>query len=86
VRSLRDSELHLPDAYKIGIDPLIARYKERAEPDAHTLLVSGVGEDLPIRAASADLVFCMNVIDHVMSAQKVMLEFTASSKNGSPSS
>jgi len=63
-----------PDAYKIGIDPLIARYKERAEPDAHTLLVSGVGEDLPIRAASADLVFCMNVIDHVMSAQKVMLE------------
>jgi SAM-dependent methyltransferase len=63
-----------PESYKIGIDPLIGRYKDRAAPDERTLLVGSVGESLPIRADSADLVFCMNVIDHVMSAQKVMLE------------
>ena len=63
-----------PNAYKIGIDPLIGKYKDRAAPSGNALLVSGVGESLPIRSDAADLVLCINVIDHVMSAGKVMAE------------
>ena len=63
-----------PEAHKIGIDPLIGRYKDRAVPNEYTLLIGGVGELLPIRTASTDLALCINVIDHVLSASKVMFE------------
>jgi SAM-dependent methyltransferase len=63
-----------PEAHKIGIDPLISKYREREAPAGKTLLVGGVGESLPIRESVADLVLCINVIDHVMSARKVLHE------------
>jgi len=63
-----------PEAYKIGIDPLIGKYRDRGVSNENTLLVSGVGENLPIRTASTDLALCINVIDHVLSPSQVMLE------------
>ena len=65
-----------PNALKIGIDPLIARYKERVQPIGATLLVTGLGETLPIRDNSVDLVFCINVIDHVLNPEMVLKELT----------
>lgn len=63
-----------PDARKIGIDPLIGKFGAQTVPHINTLLIGAVGESLPIRGDVADLVLCINVIDHVMSAQKVLLE------------
>src|SRR5215813_6208551 len=63
-----------PNAVKIGIDPLIARYRERAQPIGNTLLVTGVGETLPIQDNSVDLAFCINVIDHVLNPEMVLKE------------
>jgi len=63
-----------PNALKIGIDPLINRYKERAQPIGNTLLVTGMGETLPILDDSVDLAFCINVIDHVLNPKMVVQE------------
>jgi ubiquinone/menaquinone biosynthesis C-methylase UbiE len=53
---------------------LIAKYGERATPLGNTLLISGLGENLPIRDSAADLAICINVIDHVISAEGVLQE------------
>jgi hypothetical protein len=64
---------------KIGLDPLLCRFDERPRPDKNTCYVAAVGEFLPVRDAAADLVVCINVLDHVMDAGQILRETAGSS-------
>ncbi len=59
---------------KIGLDPLLCRFDERPRPNKNTCYVAAVGEFLPVRDAAADLVVCINVLDHVMDAGQILGE------------
>ena len=59
---------------KIGLDPLLCRFDERPRPNKNTCYVAAVGEFLPVRDAAADLVVCINVLDHVMDAGQILRE------------
>ena len=59
---------------KIGLDPLLCRFDERPRPNKNTCYVAAVGELLPVRDAAADLVVCINVLDHVMDAGQILRE------------
>ena len=61
-----------PSRRKVGLDPLLGRLQvERPEC---VDLIRAVGEALPLRAGSADLVICQNVIDHVLNPHAVLDE------------
>lgn len=61
----------LPDAYCVGIEPLALELKRRGvgffSPSAR--FVCGVGERLPFRSDSFDVVFSYNVLDHMADAR-----------------
>ena len=59
---------------KIGLDPLLCRFDERPRPNKNTCYVAAVGEFLPVRDVAADLVVCINVLDHVMDAGQILRE------------
>lgn len=60
-------------AFKVGIDPLLGRlYKKVASRDIH--YIRSVGENLPFASEKFDVVFCYNVLDHVINPKKVVKE------------
>jgi ubiquinone/menaquinone biosynthesis C-methylase UbiE len=67
---------------KIGTDPLLYKYDERPRPDATTLYAAAIGEALPVGDGVADLVICINVIDHVMDAGEILREMRRVLKPG----
>ena len=61
------------DAFKVGIDPLLGRlYK--GMPWKNVYYARATGEALPFAAEKFDVVICYNVLDHVISAEKVLGE------------
>lgn len=67
---------------KLGIDPLIRKFQDSPRPDAQTAYAAGVGENIPIRDNSVDLVLCINVLDHVMDADQILGEIRRILKPG----
>ncbi len=61
-------------AMKIGLDPLLCQFDERPDPNHNTSYIAAVGEFLPVKDATADLVLCINVLDHVMDAGQILHE------------
>ncbi|MFX1282129.1 MAG: class I SAM-dependent methyltransferase [Promethearchaeota archaeon] len=69
----------------IGIDPLLDIYKEFKVFEYATkdvIRFSALGEILPFRNNSVDILICQNVIDHVSFPRKVLAEFRRVLKNG----
>jgi SAM-dependent methyltransferase len=67
----------------IGIDPLAVSYRSlfpRWQNCATT--IAAVGEQLPFRAASFDVVLCDNVVDHAESPQQIVAELVRILKPG----
>jgi SAM-dependent methyltransferase len=64
---------------KVGLDPLAGKFAPQSgpyvpkHPEAVALL-RAIGEQLPLRSSSADVVICYNVVDHVMSPEQVLDE------------
>ena len=59
---------------KLGIDPLIHQFRERPSPKAQTTYAAAIGESIPVKDNSVDLVVCVNVLDHVMDADRILGE------------
>lgn len=62
----------------IGIEPSWAMLRQVAGAEGnamrlpHALLVRSCGEDLPVRAGTVDVVFCLSVLDHCINAATVV--------------
>ncbi|PYS14600.1 MAG: hypothetical protein DMG15_07535 [Acidobacteria bacterium] len=69
-------------AMKIGLDPLLCQFDERPYPNRNTCYVAAVGEFIPVKDAAADLVLCINVLDHVMDAGQILREIRRILKPG----
>jgi len=69
-------------AMKIGLDPLLCQFDERPYPSRNTSYVAAVGEFIPVKDAAADLVLCINVLDHVMDAGQILREIRRILKPG----
>lgn len=67
---------------KLGVDPLLHKFDEAPEPDTKTSYIAAVGEMIPVKDEAADLVFCINVLDHVMDAHEILLEIRRILKPG----
>jgi ubiquinone/menaquinone biosynthesis C-methylase UbiE len=60
---------------KIGLDPLASTYRREFRTDMDECqYLTARGEDVPIRDNSADVIFCVNVLDHVMDPNSVLRE------------
>jgi len=60
---------------RVGIDPLMLMFESSGYVDRRGVCrVAGVGEQLPFDNDSFDLIFCINVLDHVQSPQAVVRE------------
>jgi SAM-dependent methyltransferase len=69
--------------HAIGVDPLAVDYRNlfpRWQNVATT--IAAVGEQLPFRDRSFDVVLCDNVVDHAESPQKIVAELTRILKPG----
>jgi SAM-dependent methyltransferase len=65
----------LPIGEKYSIDPLADFYKERFNFDYRlSRLQNGIGEDLPYKNESFDVVILMNILDHSKNPEKVFSE------------
>ena len=60
--------------YKIALDPLIDGYKEKFKLVDYDKYISGVGEKIPLKDSSVDLVVCTNALDHTEDPEKVISE------------
>jgi len=69
-------------AMKIGLDRLLCQFDERPYPNRNTCYVAAVGEFIPVKDAAADLVLCINVLDHVMDAGQILREIRRILKPG----
>ena len=67
---------------KLGTDPLLCQYDERPKPVGNTFYAAAVGESIPVKDGVADLVICINVIDHVMDADQILMEMRRVLKPG----
>lgn len=68
---------------KVFADPLMHTYVQNCGqqlPDGHA--VAAVGEALPLRSASCDLVFSVNALDHCANPRKVLEECVRITKPG----
>jgi SAM-dependent methyltransferase len=64
-----------PGSLRIGIDPLARGYVENLNFDRRGVqLVGGIGERMPLRDASFDVIICGNVLDHVDQPDKTLTE------------
>jgi ubiquinone/menaquinone biosynthesis C-methylase UbiE len=60
---------------KFAVDPLADYYKGKFKLDySKVKFIKGVGESLPFKDEEFDIVLLLNVLDHVQSAEKVLLE------------
>ena len=59
---------------KIGIDPLADTYKRHFYIPQNVQLIKSVGEKLPLKSGVADLLFCVDVLDHTKSPRENLKE------------
>jgi len=59
---------------KIGIDPLIDEYKKRFDMEPDVRYINAKGEEIPLQDGYADVVFCVNTLNHVQNPDKVLSE------------
>jgi 2-polyprenyl-3-methyl-5-hydroxy-6-metoxy-1,4-benzoquinol methylase len=59
---------------RVGIDPLISKYRSTYQMPADINFVVGVGEYLPFKDNKVDLIFMINTLDHVINPKKVLVE------------
>ena len=60
---------------KVGLDPLVRDYQKDFNINTEECeYVLAMGENIPIRDGSIDVVFCVNVLDHVMDPNWVLSE------------
>jgi SAM-dependent methyltransferase len=67
---------------KVGLDPLIREFQDRQVSNAQTVYLTAVGENIPISENAADLVICINVLDHVIDANQILREIRRILKPG----
>ena len=76
------AEIHyLEEAhFRVGIDPLalVWRHLYRDGTD----IVQGIGEYLPFRGGTFDIVLCLNVLDHVQNSSHILKEIKKVLKDG----
>lgn len=58
----------------IGIDPLMSQFIKTASKLEKNYYIQGIGENVPIKTDSIDVVICHNVLDHVSHPAKVIAE------------
>jgi ubiquinone/menaquinone biosynthesis C-methylase UbiE len=68
--------------FKLGMDPLLHKFDEAPSPESRTSYAAAVGEMIPVRDSAADLVVCINVLDHVMDAHEILREIRRVLKPG----
>ncbi len=56
--------------FKLGVEPLASEWADFYEKD--TDHVQGIGEYLPVKSESIDIVLCINVLDHVHSPSSAL--------------
>ncbi|MGB9847787.1 MAG: class I SAM-dependent methyltransferase [Minisyncoccia bacterium] len=50
---------------KIGLDPLINLYSKKYTLDSNTKFINATAEAIPLEDDYVDIVFCINVLDHI---------------------
>jgi SAM-dependent methyltransferase len=69
--------------HAIGIDPLAVSYRQLfPQWQTSATTIAAVGEQLPFRDQSFDVVLCDNVVDHAESPQKIAAELVRILKRG----
>jgi len=66
---------HVKAQKKIGIDPLMNEYIAsgyKMLPEYETIYITGVGEAIPLRNQCADVVYCINVLDHAINPEALI--------------
>ena len=59
--------------FRVGIDPLSSYLRSRLSySTAH--LITGIGEKLPFKNESFDIVLCLNILDHTSNPEEVLKE------------
>lgn len=69
--------------FKIGLDPLIDTYRKCYSLPNDLLLIKGCGENIPIKDASVDFIFCINALDHSLSPFSLLRDSWRVLKKGS---
>jgi len=59
---------------KVGIDPLMDEYKKIFDMEPDVKYINAKGEEIPFPDNYADVVFCVNVLNHVQDPDKVLSE------------
>lgn len=78
---------------KIAVDPLMDEYTKldyyrdnvfnfNTAMNTHLHIAKARAEDLPVKSASIDVVFCINVLDHVEDPKQALKEVKRTLKNG----
>jgi len=65
---------YIDDNFKICIDSLALFYKEKFKLNEKSHFVAAVGEILPLKDESIDLVICTNTLDHMFYPHKAVQE------------
>lgn len=59
---------------KIGVDSLISEYVKSFDLAKDVQYIAATGEALPLRGGYADVIFCINVLDHVLDPISLLRE------------
>lgn len=71
----------VPKGIRVGLDPLMSEYKKIYPIPSDINFLVGVGEHLPFKDHSIDIIFSINNLDHVINPKDVINEVTRISKN-----
>lgn len=64
----------MPSGVRIGLDPLIFKYKSMYPLLGDINYIVGVGEYLPFKDSKIDFIFMVNAFDHVIDPKKAIVE------------
>lgn len=60
--------------YKLGVDPLAEEYSKKYALSSGIVIVSSMGENIPLLSNMIDACFCINALDHTMRPYLVLKE------------